>query len=239
MKLRGRTAVVTGGTRGLGREVTEALVSAGATVVVASREAEEGSTRDGVIALKADVTAPDAMSSLLRTVHERYGGPHIVVANAGISRPGPVAALPPDDWYDVINTNLNGVFRTVQAALPYVGAEPGGRIIAMSSLLGSRAMPGAAAYCASKAAIEALVRVCALEVAASGTTVNCVAPGYIDAGMGSALLADERFGPMVAAALASGRPGTGAEVAEAVLFLASAESSYVNGQVLGVDGGVR
>lgn len=239
MKLQGRTVVITGGTRGLGRDVARALAAQGATVVAAAREADDGSVRDGVIALKADVTAPGAMSALLRTVHERYGGPHVVVANAGISRPGPVAALAPEDWYDVINTNLNGVFHTVRAALPYVGAEPGGRIIVMSSLLGSRAMPGAAAYCASKAAVEALVRVCALEVAASGTTVNCVAPGYIDSGMGSALLADDRFGPMVQAALASGRPGTGAEVAEAVLFLASAESSYVNGSVLGVDGGVR
>jgi 3-oxoacyl-[acyl-carrier protein] reductase len=239
MKLDGRTAVVTGGTRGLGREVATALAAAGATVVVASREAGGPGAPGEPVSLKADVTVPGSVAALLRTVHERYGGPHIVVANAGISRPGPVAALAPEDWYDVIDTNLNGVFRTVRAALPYVGAEPGGRIIAMSSLLGARAMPGASAYCASKAAVEALVRVCALEVAATGTTVNCVAPGYIDAGMGSALLADPRFGPVVSAALASGRPGTGAEVAAAVLFLASAESAYVNGQVLGVDGGVR
>ncbi|WP_299527706.1 SDR family NAD(P)-dependent oxidoreductase [uncultured Streptomyces sp.] len=239
MHLQGRTAVVTGGTRGLGLDVARALAGAGATVVVAAREVPDEPPGDGITAVKADVTVPDAMPALLRTVHERYGGPHIVVANAGISRPGPVASLSPDDWHDVIDTNVHGVFHTVRAALPHVGAEPGGRIIVMSSLLGSRAMPGAAAYSASKAAVEALVRVCALEVAASGTTVNAVAPGYIDAGMGSALLTHERLGPVVAASLAAGRPGVAAEVSAAVLFLASGAASYVNGQVLGVDGGVR
>ncbi|MFC8309832.1 SDR family NAD(P)-dependent oxidoreductase [Streptomyces olivaceus] len=238
MKLRGRTAVVTGGTRGLGRDVALALAGAGATVVVAAREVADD-PGDGLIALKADVTAPDSVASLMDTVHERYGGPHIVVANAGVSRPGSVAALSVEHWSEVVDTNLHGVFHTVRAALPYVRAAPGGRIVTMSSLLASRVVAGAAAYCASKAAVEAFTAVTALELAADGVTVNCVAPGYIDSGMGKALIGNEALWPRLAPSLAAGRPGTGDEVAQAVLFLASPQSGYVNGQVLRVDGGVR
>ncbi|GJF33161.1 3-oxoacyl-[acyl-carrier-protein] reductase FabG [Kitasatospora sp. NE20-6] len=230
--------MVTGGTRGLGRDVALALAGAGATVVVAAREVPDD-PGDGLVALKADVTAPDSVAALMSTVHERYGGPHIVVANAGVSRPGPISALSVEHWAEVVDTNLHGVFHTVRAALPYVRRAPGGRVITMSSLLGSRAMAGAAAYCASKAAVEAFTAVAALELAAEGVTVNCVAPGYIDSGMGRALIGHEVLWPKLAPSLASGRPGTGEEVAGAVLFLASPESSYVNGQVLHVDGGVR
>ncbi|MEV1062979.1 SDR family NAD(P)-dependent oxidoreductase [Streptomyces sp. NPDC050263] len=237
MKLCGRTAVVTGGTRGLGRDVALALAAEGATVVAAARETAED-PGGGVVVLKADVTAPDSMRTLMDTVHERYGGPHIVVANAGLSRPGPVARLSVEHWTEVVDTNLHGVFHTVRAALPYVSESPGGRVITMSSLLGSRAMPGAAAYCASKAAVEAFTQVTALELAADGVTVNCVAPGYIDSGMGRALIGNEELWARLAPTLAAGRPGTGDEVARAVLFLASADSSYINGQVLRVDGGV-
>ncbi|RMB82972.1 SDR family NAD(P)-dependent oxidoreductase [Streptomyces shenzhenensis] len=238
MKLRGRTAVVTGGTRGLGRDVASALAGAGATVVVAAREVPDD-PGEGIVALKADVTAPDSVAALMDTVHEQYGGPHIVVANAGVSRPGPVAALSVEHWSEVVDTNLHGVFNTVRAALPYVRETQGGRVITMSSLLGSRATPGAVAYCASKAAVEAFTSVAALELAADGLTVNCVAPGYIDSGMGRALIGNEALWPKFAETLAAGRPGTGDEVAQAVLFLASPESSYVNGQILHVDGGVR
>ncbi|MEU3602613.1 SDR family NAD(P)-dependent oxidoreductase [Streptomyces sp. NPDC006798] len=241
MLLQGRTAVVTGGTRGLGRAVALAMADAGAVVVAAARdvpeEAEDGDSR--IVAAEADVTVPASVEALMKTVGARYGGPHIVVANAGISRPGPVAGLSYEHWDAVVGTNLTGVFHTVRAAVPYLRDVADGRIITVSSILGRRAVPGAAAYCASKAAVERFTEVCALELAADGITANCLAPGFIDEGQGRALMADERLWPRLAAGLATGRPGTGAEVGAAAVFLASARSGYVNGAVLPVDGAVR
>ncbi|MFF3505743.1 SDR family NAD(P)-dependent oxidoreductase [Streptomyces sp. NPDC003247] len=241
MHLQGRTAVVTGGTRGLGRALAQALADEGAVVVAAARDAPPDAPERGsrIVHAKADVTVPDSVAELMRTVHERYGGPHIVVANAGVSRPGPVAALSDEHWDAVIGTNLTGVFHTVRAAVPYLRDADGGRIITVSSLLGRRAMPGAAAYCAAKAAVELFTQVCALELAPQGITVNCLAPGFIDEGQGRALMANEALWPRLADTLATGRPGTGAEVGRAAVFLASPESGYVNGAVLPVDGAVR
>ncbi|MEU6767648.1 SDR family NAD(P)-dependent oxidoreductase [Streptomyces sp. NPDC046853] len=241
MQLQGRTAVVTGGTRGLGRAVAQALADEGAVVVVAARDVPPDSPDRGgrIVHVKADVTVPQSIADLMRTTHERYGGPHIVVANAGVSRPGPVSALSDEHWDTVIGTNLTGVFHTVREAVPYLRDAEAGRIITMSSLLGRRAMPGAAAYCASKAAVERLTEVCALELAPQGITVNCLSPGFIDEGQGRDLMANEAIWPKLQGTLATGRAGTGAEVARAAVFLASAESSYVNGAVLPVDGGVR
>ncbi|MFE3095014.1 SDR family NAD(P)-dependent oxidoreductase [Streptomyces sp. NPDC059248] len=241
MDLEGRTVVVTGGTRGLGRAVAHAMADAGAVVVAAARNLPEP-TPDGdrrIAAVEADVTVPASVDALMKTVNARYGGPHVVVANAGVSRPGPVAGLSDDHWAAVVDTNLTGVFHTVRAAVPYLRDAGGGRIITVSSILGRRAMPGAAAYCASKAALERFTEVCALELAADDITVNCLAPGFIDEGQGRALMADERLWPRLSATLATGRPGTGADVGAAAVFLASASSGYVNGAVLPVDGAVR
>lgn len=241
MQLQGRTAVVTGGTRGLGRAVAQALADEGAIVVAVARDVQpEPPDRGGrIVHVKADVTVPQSLADLMRTTHERYGGPHIVVANAGVSRPGPVSVLSDEHWDTVIGTNLTGVFHTVRAAVPYLADAEAGRIITMSSLLGRRAMAGAAAYCASKAAVERLTEVCALELAPQGITVNCLSPGFIDEGQGRDLMANEAIWTRLQGTLASGRAGTGAEVAHAAVFLASPESGYVNGAVLPVDGGVH
>ncbi|MFC4908382.1 SDR family NAD(P)-dependent oxidoreductase [Actinomadura gamaensis] len=269
-----KVAVVTGGTRGLGRDIADALHGAGWHVVRASRsgpaprtwpptgdDAEprkrggddagpwaqggddaEPWTRDGDAKdrfLPVDVRDPVSVRALLHAVREEFGGFDLLVANAGISRPGPVAALAPDSWEDVVQTNLTGVFHCVQAAIPYLERSADGRIITVSSVLGSRPVPGAAAYAAAKSAVETFSKVAALELAPAGITVNCLSPGFIDAGMGRELAANRDVWPAFEGKLALGRMGTGDEVARAALFLAGADSSYVNGHVLEVNGGLR
>jgi 3-oxoacyl-[acyl-carrier protein] reductase len=234
MILKGKTAIVTGGTAGLGQAIARTLADAGAAVVSASRSAtDSGDT------FPVDVTDRTSIETLVAAVHDRYGGLDILIANAGINHPGPLTTLPADRWDEVLATNLTGVLNCVQVAAPLLRTSGGGRIVTVSSLLGRRPIAGGGAYGVSKAALETLTRVLAAELAVDGVTVNAVAPGVVDEGMGRAILGNERLWDRLRGSLAAGRPGTAAEVARAVLFLASPDSSYVNGHVLHVDGGLN
>lgn len=238
MKPNGKSAVVTGGTTGLGLAVAKALVNDGCQVMYAARK-PAGSPLPGAHFHPLDVRDPDSVHTLMAAAADRFGGIDILVANAGTSRPGPVRALSHDDWTTVIDTNLTGTFSCVSAALPHLEKSPQGRIITLSSALAVRPAPGASSYAASKAALEMFTRVLALEVAAQGITANCVSPGFIDAGMGRRLSANTAVWPAYEAKLATPRLGTGDEVAAAVRYLISPDASYVNGHVLEVNGGLR
>lgn len=243
-RLAGRRAVVTGGTKGLGRAITQAFLREGCDVVAAARSADHAEWEMAFGPGKyffhpADVRDRASVDTLMEYADTQLGGIDIVVANAGVSRPGPAATLPEDAWDEVIGTNLTGVFRCVQTAVPYLERSDHARVITMSSALAGQVTPGASVYSSSKAAVEAFTRVCAAELAPRGITVNCLSPGLIDAGMGSLLPRNERIWPHYEAKLAMGRMGRPEEVADAAVFLAGAESRYVNGHVLEVSGGLR
>ncbi|MFD0206410.1 SDR family NAD(P)-dependent oxidoreductase, partial [Saccharothrix carnea] len=191
----------------------------------------------GVGSPRVDVRDEDSVDALFSFVRGEYGRLDVLVANAGVSRPGPVTELSTQSWAEVFETNLTGVFLCLRAAAGLLG--PGGRIITLSSVLGANAVAGGSAYCASKAAVEMLTKVSALELAEAGITVNCLSPGFIDEGMGKNLAANEAVWSKFRPKLAGGRMGTAAEIAEAAVFLASSRSSYVNGHVLEVNGGIR
>lgn len=242
MRLKGRVAVITGGTKGLGRRIAEAYLADGANVVVAARGKDPewpvvDSDSDNLAFLAVDVRQLESVDKMITGAVERFSGLDIIVANAGITHPGPVSDLQPDQWQETVATNLTGTFHCVHAAIPHLRHSTAGRIITMSSALGSRAAPGASAYCSTKAGIEMFTKVAAVELAADGITVNCLSPGVIDEGMGKRLKNSpvwDKFAPK----LASGRLGRADELASAATFLASDESSYVNGHVLEVNGGL-
>lgn len=240
--LRGLTAVVTGGSAGMGRHLAKGFLAAGARVMCAARGAGDvtdlsAGHEDRAAFLPADVRDPDALRQLMTATAERFGGVDIVVANAGITRNGGVSRLSAHDWRAVMSTNVDGVFNTVQAALPHL-ERSGGSVLTVSSAMASRAVPGASAYATSKAAIEAFTRCCAVEFAPRGIRVNCLSPGILNVGMGEIVGADERLRALYWPRMLAGRAGTAQEAVDAAVFLVSPAASYVNGHVLEVNGGL-
>jgi 3-oxoacyl-[acyl-carrier protein] reductase len=243
MRLIGKTAVITGGTRGLGRAIAERYLQEGARVVCAARNPYDikevlDLAPDRSAYIPVDVTSDGSVEALMARTTELFGGLDILVANAGVSRDGRVDRLAVDDWQDMVATNLTGVFLCTRAAVPYLERSPAGRIVNVSSSMATRVAVGASGYCATKAAVEMFTRVSAIELAPRGILVNSLAPGILDEGMGRDLTANDRVWSRYKTRLALGRPGHADEAADAAVFLAGPESSYVNGHVLEVNGGL-
>jgi 3-oxoacyl-[acyl-carrier protein] reductase len=243
MRLAGRTAVITGGTRGLGRAIAQRYLLEGAQVVCAARnpydikEVLDLSPGRGAY-VPVDVTSQESVTALMAEAAERFGGVDVVVANAGTSRDGKVDRLPLADWQDMVATNLTGVFLCTQAAIPYLERSSAPRIVNVSSSMATRVAIGASGYCATKAAVEMFTRVSAIELGPRGILVNSLAPGILDEGMGRQLTENDKIWARYRTRLALGRPGDADEAADAAVFLAGPESSYVNGHVLEVNGGL-
>ncbi|MFJ6784073.1 SDR family NAD(P)-dependent oxidoreductase [Streptomyces yangpuensis] len=242
MKLEEKTAVITGGTKGLGLAIAREFLREGARVVCASRS--EGDVKElreeypgRTHYVQVDVSDPQAVRELMRTAAEDFGRIDTVVANAGVNRDGKVESLDPGDWQTMLDTNLTGVFLSVQAAVPYL-KESGGSVITVSSCMGSRVAVGTAGYAASKAAVEMFTKVAAVELGRSGVRVNSLAPGILDEGMGRELAGNERAWKAYSRRFALGRAGEAREAARAAVFLASDDAGYVNGEILGVNGGL-
>jgi 3-oxoacyl-[acyl-carrier protein] reductase len=243
-KLHGRVALVTGASQGIGRSCALALAEAGATVALAARNetrlaevAEEiGKAGGTAAAFVLDVASEESIKSTAKAVLERFGKIEILVNNAGITRDGLMLPMKRADWDEVLSTNLTGAFLLTQAVLRPMLKNRWGRIINISSVVGRTGQSGQVNYAATKAGLIGLTRSLAREVASRGVTVNAVAPGYIETPMTAVL--DEKQTAAMMAQIPVGRAGTGEDIAQAVVYLASEGAGYVTGHVLDVNGGM-
>jgi 3-oxoacyl-[acyl-carrier protein] reductase len=240
--LTGRTALVTGATGGIGGAIARALHAQGAHVVLSgTRESvlTELATELGerTSAVPANLSDPAAVDGLVAAAEAASGRDlDILVANAGVTRDGLLARMKDDDWAQVLQVNLESYFRLSRAAMRGMMRRRHGRIIGITSVVGVMGNPGQANYAASKAGMIGFSKALAQEVASRGITVNCVAPGFIESPMTDAL--SEAQKTQILATIPQGRLGTGADIAAACVYLASAEGAYVTGQTLHVNGGM-
>ena len=245
MDFAGKTAVVTGGSRGLGRAVCLELAKGGANVVLcyAGNEAAAGETVAAcealgakALAVRCDVAKADEVKALMDAAVQAFGRIDILVNNAGITRDGLLMMMKEEDFDAVINANLKGAFLCMKAVSRLMMKQRYGRIVNLSSVVGLRGNAGQVNYAASKAGVIGMTKSLAKELATRGVTVNAVAPGFIDTDMTAAMPQAAREATL--ASIPMGRMGAPEDVAKAVAFLASDEAAYVTGQVLAVDGGM-
>jgi 3-oxoacyl-(acyl-carrier-protein) reductase len=239
----GKVAIVTGASRGIGRAIAERLAAGGATVVCVARGSNADATVAAItasggqaVAYAADVTDATAVDALVKHTVETHGSLDILVSNAGITKDQLMLRMKRADWDEVLATNLTAAFTLCQAALKPMIKQRAGRIIAISSVVGQMGNAGQANYAASKAGLIGFCKSLAREVASRQVTVNVVAPGLVETDMTRAITSDAKAD--WSAQIPLGRPGTPADIAAAVGFLASDEASYITGQVLAVNGGM-
>ncbi len=245
MRLQGKIALVTGASRGIGREIALELARLGANIAVnyAGNEAKANEVVDEIkalgrdaIAVQADVSNAESVTNMVKETIERFGRLDILVNNAGITKDNLLMRMKEEEWDAVINTNLKGVFLTTKAVTRQMMKQRYGRIINISSIVGVSGNPGQANYVAAKSGVIGLTKTAAKELASRGITVNAVAPGFITTDMTDKLNEEVRNEMLKQIPLADfGKPS---DVAHVVAFLASDDSRYMTGQTLHVDGGM-
>ena len=246
MSNNGRVALITGGSRGIGRAIALRLAGDGNKIAVNYKTHEEAANWvvDAVeamggeaMAVGADVTQGPEIEAMVKKVEDAWGGIDILVNNAGIIHDSLLLRMAEDVWDEVINTNLKGTYYCTKAALRYMVRKRWGRIINVVSVVGIEGNPGQSNYAASKAGMIAFSRSVAKEVASRSITVNAVAPGYIATEIVEDL--NPEFKDLILSRIPQNRFGTAEDVASLVRFLASEEASYITGEVIRVDGGIE
>src|ERR1700734_1454220 len=240
--LNGEIALVTGATRGIGAAIAERLAREGARVIGTATTAE-GAARIGANLAAAggrglvlDVVKPDSIEAVLEDIEAKEGAVGILCNNAGITRDTLLLRMKQEDWDAVLDTNLASVFRLSKAVLRGMMKARKGRIVNLTSVVGLTGNPGQTNYAAAKAGILGFTKSLAREVASRGITVNAVAPGFVDTDMTRSLAEEQRAALLTQ--IPAGRLGAAADVAAAVLFLASPQASYITGETLHVNGGM-
>lgn len=244
MSFTGKIALVTGASRGIGAAIADMLGAQGATVIgtatsdsgaaaISARFSEKGIHGKG---MALNVTDSAAIDAAVKAISEEFGAPNILVNNAGITKDNLLMRMKDDEWNDVIDTNLNSIYRVSKACIRGMTKARWGRIINISSVVGSMGNPGQTNYCATKAGVEGFTRSLAREIGARGITVNAVAPGFIDTDMTKELPEAQR--EALQSQIPAARLGQPEEIASAVVFLASEGAGYITGDTLHVNGGM-
>ena len=245
MRLKDQVALVTGGSRGIGKAIVKALAAEGAKVAFVyrgSQQAAEALAQDvtafggKAIALQADVSKPEEVKKVVEQVEKDLGSVNILVNNAGIIKDDLFVRLEPEAWNAVINTNLGGTYNFCHAVAYSMMKARKGRIINISSVAAEHTNPGQTNYAASKGAVNSFTRALAVELASRGVTVNAIAPGFIETDMSEAVR--NKAGDIIKKMIPARRLGQPEDIARVAVFLASEDASYITGQVLTVDGGL-
>ncbi|MGB1141735.1 MAG: 3-oxoacyl-ACP reductase FabG [Halioglobus sp.] len=240
-----RVALVTGASRGIGRAIAEALSADGMTVVgTATTEGgaeaisayldEAGNAGCG---MRLDVSDPDSVTAVLKSIGEQFGAPLVLVNNAGITRDNILMRMKENEWDDVINTNLSAIYRVSKACLRGMTKARWGRIVNITSVVGSMGNIGQSNYAATKAGAEGFSRALARELGSRSVTVNCVAPGFIDTDMTRELPEEQR--DLMLQNIPLGRLGEPTEIAALVSFLCSDAAGYITGETVHINGGMH
>lgn len=242
--MEGQVALVTGGTRGIGKSIATAFVNAGINTIItglneeraksAIQEINQGGNRCRFI--RSDVSKSNDVVALFETINKEYGRIDILINNAGTTKDNLLLRVKEEDWDTVIDTNLKGTFLCTQEAIKIMSRQKYGRIVNLTSVVAFTGNPGQTIYSASKSGILGFTRSVALEYAKRGITVNAIAPGFIKTDMTDRI--PEKIKEQLLQMIPMGAYGTGEDIANAVMFLISSGSSYITGQVIHVNGGM-
>ncbi|MBS1256638.1 MAG: 3-oxoacyl-[acyl-carrier-protein] reductase FabG [Deltaproteobacteria bacterium] len=243
MNLKGKTALITGAGRGIGKTIAVKLAESGSDIAVADMnpvsddvlsEIEKNGSK--CLTFQVDVTDVESVDSMVKQIIDAVGGIHILVNNAGITQDNLFMRMKPEQWSQVIDVNLNGVFHVTKAVIRTMVKQHSGKIINISSVVGFSGNPGQVNYSSTKSALLGFTKSLSREVGTRGITVNAVAPGFINTAMTQAL--NESQQEAILNQIPLGRMGEAEDIANAVAFLASDEASYITGTVLHVNGGM-